>query len=305
VTHVSGQKRQLVQEGSSFLIPLVKPVDGKRMAQVMQARAASPGRRAERAAVTDQVEVAMQGRSRELGSGVFVDGKDGVGGSQTWAEPPAIAHVGTEHRFGVGREGDQAFFVKLGFPEGDRAFVKIDVLDFEPECFVHPETAGIEKVKDGFHGASHGIGEFGGFLEELADFHERIDIGLFVANGQERDGSGGIIFEETSSHEVLAEASKKLDAAVFDVIGDHRLAINPVEHQAFVELRDIGNSQLPQRTVEIPGDIPHTVGIAGKSACHFKFEVVAQEAGAGVAIETEFTEGDWHRCRPLRRDHGY
>jgi hypothetical protein len=102
----------------------------------------------------------------------------------------------------------------------------------------------------------------------------------------------------------LPESSKEEYPAVLCSVRDDGRPKNPVDHGLFVELLNVEQRQLRQIAIEVPGGINHAFGIAGKSTSHFEFEVVPQEARGRPAFETTFTEGDWHRCRPPRRDHG-
>jgi hypothetical protein len=165
VAHVGGQERQLVHEVGPLLVPLIKPMDGKCVAKVMNARAASGGR--SQAAPAPDLAEAMA----HLRLTIFAaqKTKDGVSGFKRRPLFPAVAEMCLKFPDDGGRNRDQALFVEFRVPQGKGVFLKVDVFDLELDGFPKPHAASVEEEEEGSQGGAERFFVSGRFLDDLMD----------------------------------------------------------------------------------------------------------------------------------------
>ena len=66
----------------------------------------------------------------------------------------AASEIGGEASGGEFGEGDDAFFVELGIPEGECIFLEIDVAKAKADALAEAEGAGVEQVEESDEGMS-------------------------------------------------------------------------------------------------------------------------------------------------------
>lgn len=191
VAHEGGEVGELVQGIGAVLVPLVEAVDSEGVAEIVDARPVGLGESGFAKQSAKEIEDAAGGEFA-----VLVAEEEVIGAALGWETVRATKEEVTEAFGGVVGERDEAFFVELGFPEGDRIFVKVEVFERDVECLGEAETAGIDQVDEG---ADEKAGETvsaatsptSGDAEHGAELLEGVEVGFWGGFFAERRKAGG------------------------------------------------------------------------------------------------------------------
>lgn len=135
VAHVSGEDREFVQEVKAFLVPLVEPVHGEGVAEVVDPRAAGNAVR-NLCFVQTLVEGQM---NQDVVESLAAMNEEALTGVLGWIQFQSARQICGE-LVGCGQtQRDEAFFMEFGVPEGKGAVLEIHVADSQAESFSEPD----------------------------------------------------------------------------------------------------------------------------------------------------------------------
>ena len=126
----------------TFLVPLVETVDGETVTKIVQARLISSRGFGQAADHQEPAEPHF-----DNGLGVFSSSmaEERSRPFRGWKLFEAKRQINLQFLSRVIREWNEPFFVKLGFPKGERVFLEVHILNFQVQCFAESQPAGVEK----------------------------------------------------------------------------------------------------------------------------------------------------------------
>ena len=273
MAHIGGQPREFVEDIVALLVPLVEPMHGEGVAQVMEARVAAAGLGQ---AASEKNLTILPLDAGGCAAIIAPASKKAVGRAWIGIEVLAPRQVDLKRSAHGRGERKQALLIELRFPERERVFVEVHVADSKIDGLADPQAAGIDQEDHGLHSpAQQALGvaalELASFLKYLMELFEAIDVGLPVFRPEVGNLKSWIFPRETQPLKVVEETSGELQPVVLGSWGLLAEDMNPRVDKARVDLRHRDDVSEHEVMVEVLGEVD--VPKAGEPQSSFEFHV--------------------------------
>lgn len=254
MAHIGGQKWKFVLRILAVLIPLIQPVNGEAVTQVVQAGTMTLGL----CQTTTDKKMSEILFDKGWPEPAFPAAKEG----QLWARQRMKLLSSQQVRLQSFRHGrrerDKPLFMKLRFPKGEDVFIEVDVFDVQTQGLAQTESAGIDQKEHGFEGAGPRAvrimrRRFGRFPKEMVDLNQRVDMRFERFFSEPRNPFGGIVVGDADSNQVVEQSTNERQPFVLGNVGEAVIDVDPTFDRAGSQLRKRPDSKEDEIGVEILG----------------------------------------------------
>ena len=255
VPHVCRKQWELIEGIMAFLVPLVEPMRGEGVTQVVDARLLSSPWAGETATDQDIAEMRFDVAMGEFSPGVAKEWVLWRAGRVAFATHSKVDLEPTGKRR---RKRHQSFLMELGVPKREDIFLEVDVLDLEIERLAEPQAAGINEEDEGLQGPAHKHARMTGLVlsrchEDFLELVDGVDVGFERPDFEVSDAGGGVGVGDIDADQVAEQPFGELDLFIFGRCGMPRNGVNPIEQNTLIDLVQ-GTDRVKQKVVvEVEG----------------------------------------------------